>query len=180
MNLSPAIEMHSIRYPSPFGLRAGSSLFTVSGCVASCFDAGGVDRDDADGARDSSRRNVEMHIGSRRHGCAVLKRTMVRGPEDMGKCVNFGEKRTLLRNEFRAPASPIASFRIKALISVIGPTFSVHRNAPSPRPSPPMGERVPEGRVSGTDAPNRFVPLNFVHRAIELLEKNLGAVLLSS
>ncbi len=58
---------------------------------------GRLNRNDADGARNSFRGNVDLRIGFRVFRWVVLKHESVLGPDDMGKRVNAGGKWTLPR-----------------------------------------------------------------------------------
>ena len=77
----------------------------------------GLNRNDADGARNSFRRNVDLRIGLRGFRWVVLKHKTVLGADDLEKCENVGGKWTLLRTEVRAPAASTALFRLKAYAS---------------------------------------------------------------
>ncbi len=77
--------------------------------LRSFFNYENLGRNDAEGARNSFRRNVDLPIGFRGFRWVVLKHKTVLGLDDMGKRVNVGRKWTLLRNEFRAPASGAVS-----------------------------------------------------------------------
>ncbi len=106
-------RLNSSRSSPPTGERVPDVSAETRSVLWSAVAQHRFSRADADGARNSFRRNVDLPIGFRGFRWGVLKHEMVLCPDDMGKRVTAGGKRTLLRNEFRAPAAPIAWFRFR-------------------------------------------------------------------